>query len=567
VLGTISLPSGSHPHGIALSAAGDAAYVAFHGDAHDGHTVGVLNTAALSLTSQIELAPGGIGPNGVALAGSPAKVVVANRQTANAAAVDPGAGTVYRWLAAGAMPDGVAVGGNYGYVANFGNDTVTVFDAASLTVTGELHVGHEPALFATDSTTGDVYLSLHGANAVARLHDGMVAGQINDIPAPYGVAFDAVNRRLYVANRGGAQTVTVINVDDGVLGTIGVGKEPFVLAVNPDSGHLFVACGDEVKVYRTLDWALVTSIPAPAGAEEGIAVDSARDRVYVTSGEGDAVTVIQDAAAPEVLFVSSRDGNGEIYRMLPDGRAPKRLTTTAAWENVPAGSPDGRWIAYERTDEGGVAHLWVMSRDGLGARQLTSGAATDLHPTWSADGQWLAFASDRAGNWEIYRLRLADGYLERLTYNTAADLSPAWSWATGRIFFQSSRSSPNGEIFSMAGDGSDVRRLTVNSNGDAQPSPSPAGDRVVFWGTRGEQTLYVLMSDGVTILPLVSRNLRPGAAAWGPANAGGVIVFGGYRPGNGHSEIFRVAPDGSGLALLTLNEVDWDYAPGWLPAP
>ena len=81
---------------------------------------------------------------------------------------------------------------------------------------------------------------------------------------------------------------------DQVVGTIAVGKEPLVLAVNPDSGHLFVVCGDEVEVYDTLDWSLVTSIPVPAGAEEGIALDSRLDRVYVSSGDTDRVTVIQD---------------------------------------------------------------------------------------------------------------------------------------------------------------------------------------------------------------------------------------------------------------------------------
>ena len=41
------------------------------------------------------------------------------------------------------------------------------------------------------------------------------------------------------------------------------------------------------------------------------------------------LTVIQDAAPPLVLFTSDRDGNTEIYSMLPDGREQRRLTTTA----------------------------------------------------------------------------------------------------------------------------------------------------------------------------------------------------------------------------------------------
>src|SRR5512145_1098612 len=64
-----------------------------------------------------------------------------------------------------------------------------------------------------------------------------------------------------------------------------------------------------------------------------------------------------------IAFVSSRDGNTDIYRMRLNGTQQQRLTTTP--EN----------------DEG---------------------------PQWSPDGQWIAFASNRDGNYEIYRMR-ADG--------------------------------------------------------------------------------------------------------------------------------------------------------------
>ncbi len=184
-----------------------------------------------------------------------------------------------------------------------------------------LAVGREPSLFAADPETGDVFLSLHGANKIARLHDLYVASEYGEIPEPYGLALDPASRRLYIANRGSSHKVTVLDLTSGVVvGAIAIGAEPFVLAVNPDTGHLFVACGDRVEVYRTSNWAHVTTIPVPSGAEEGITVDTARDRVYVTSRDGDALTVIQDAAPPLVLFTSDRDGNPEIYSMLPDGR-------------------------------------------------------------------------------------------------------------------------------------------------------------------------------------------------------------------------------------------------------
>jgi TolB protein len=160
---------------------------------------------------------------------------------------------------------------------------------------------------------------------------------------------------------------------------------------------------------------------------------------------------------------------------------------------------------------------------------------------------------------------LADGIVTRLTSGASAELGPDWSWASGRIAFESNQAGSNGEIYTMASDGTDVRRVSINPNGDSQPSWSSAGDRIAFWGSRSEQTIYRMNADGAGLVPLVSRTLRPGGPHWGPAGAGDWIVFTGYRPSSGYSEVFRMTSSGGGLALLTLNEVNFDAATGWLP--
>ena len=565
--GQLNLPAGSRPHGVALNAAGDRAYVAFHGIDHSGHTLGVVNEY-LSLQAQIDLGPGATGPNGVAVIPSDGRVVIANRQTNNASVVEPVTGAVVATLPAGSMPDGVVVQAGFGYIANFGSDSVTVFDPASLSVVATLTgVGDEPSmLVAGEPGSNEVFLTAHGSNQVFHLRGTSVLGHWDGIAAPYGITYDAASRRLYVANRGPAHTVTVIDVAlDAVVGTIPVGKEPYVLLVNPESGHLFVACGDEVKVYDTYNWSPLTSIPVPPGATEGIAFEPRLSKVFVTSAASDALTVIQDQGPARVLFSSDRDGNGEIYRMLPDGRNVQRLTFTAdSWETRAVGSPDGLWIAYERHETLGPNQIWLMSRDGRNAHMLTDGLSDNVQPTWSADSSKLAFASSRDGDWEIYVLDLATRAVTRLTDNTWDDFQPDWSKINGRIAFVSTRYTPNGELFTMAADGSDVQQLTSNINGDSEPSWSPLANRLAFFGTRpAGQALYTVHSDGSSVQLLAPQLLRPNAPAWG--FVGDAIVFSGYRPGNGYSEIMRIEADGSGLALLTNNEVNFDYSPGWLP--
>lgn len=116
----------------------------------------------------------------------------------------------------------------------------------------------------------------------------------------------------------------------------------------------------------------------------------------------------------------------------------------------------------------------------------------------------------------------------------------------------------------MLSNGSDVRRLSANPNGDATPRWSPDGLQIVFYSTRESvQSLFVVRGNGSELRQLVDRSLRPYSPAWSPD--GSAIAFAGYRPGSGHSELFRVNPDGTGLLLLTNNELEFDFAPGWLP--
>ncbi len=160
-------------------------------------------------------------------------------------------------------------------------------------------------------------------------------------------------------------------------------------------------------------------------------------------------------------------------------------------------------------------------------------------------------------------LDLATRGLTRLTDNTWFDILPDWEKSSGRIAFVSNRNAPNSEIFTMAADGSDVRPLTTNINGDTTPSWSPGGNRLVFWGSRPQgQGLYTANSDGTNVQLLAPQWLLPNFPAWG--FVGDRIVFSGYRPGNGHAEVMRINADGSGLVLLTNNEVNFDYAPSWL---
>jgi len=71
----------------------------------------------------------------------------------------------------------------------------------------------------------------------------------------------------------------------------------------------------------------------------------------------------------QLVFMSLRDGNWEVYSARIDGGDPRRLTKNSANDGLPTWSPDGRTIAFV-TDRDGEWAVWIMRPDGTGQRRL-----------------------------------------------------------------------------------------------------------------------------------------------------------------------------------------------------
>jgi hypothetical protein len=105
----------------------------------------------------------------------------------------------------------------------------------------------------------------------------------------------------------------------------------------------------------------------------------------IAPGNSARLTEADNAGAPDwspdgkrIVFVSSRDGNLELYVMNRDGSGQTRITNTAASESGPTWSPDGTKIAFVRD-----ADIWLMNPDGSGQTNITgTPAASEFYPAW-----------------------------------------------------------------------------------------------------------------------------------------------------------------------------------------
>lgn len=121
-------------------------------------------------------------------------------------------------------------------------------------------------------------------------------------------------------------------------------------------------------------------------------------------------------AGESIVFVSSRDGDSEIYR------DETRLTAFHRDDWQPTPSPDGRTIAF-LSDRDGIARIYMMAADGTNLRRLTTHTGEESAPTWSADGTQLAYVVDS----RVWVHDIARDRDRQLTPEGANELEPSFS--------------------------------------------------------------------------------------------------------------------------------------------
>ena len=283
-----------------------------------------------------------------------------------------------------------------------------------------------------------------------------------------------------------------------------------------------------------------------------------------------------------IVFVSWRDGNGEVYAMDADSSGPRNLTQHPAKDVRPAWSPDGRSIAFVSSRDR-QSEIYVMNADGSGKRNLTRNRANDDYPTWSPDGRRIAFLRGRlqtpgVRRWYLYRLYVvnADGSgLRRLSLRVpegTPETKGRVRGVEGQVVW-----SPDGRTiyfgrYVVRTDGSGARRLPYIPLTAVVWSPD--GRRIAFAGHKwlyggakpgpccaaAHSDIYVMNADGSGTRKLTHNALQNAEPAWSPD--GRKIVFRSTR--NRNRDIYVMNADGSGKRNLTRNAA-WDSRPSWSP--
>lgn len=233
-----------------------------------------------------------------------------------------------------------------------------------------------------------------------------------------------------------------------------------------------------IDVYYAMD---------PDWSQDGkqIAFWSARDvgpRIFVMDADGRNQHSITQASVGAVHPSWSPDGKRIVFGggnpsqleiTNADGTHIHRVTnapTAVVSETSPTWSPNGRWIAYVRAEQGRpIKELWLVHPDGTGNHQLTNLQASLDSPAWSPDSKQIAFSSNaRGGHFGILRIGQGGIGIRVVSVTTIDEIDPAWSPDGKRIAY-----SRDGAIVTVDPNGQGEQVITSSKDNDSSPDWNP----------------------------------------------------------------------------------------------
>ena len=175
----------------------------------------------------------------------------------------------------------------------------------------------------------------------------------------------------------------------------------------------------------------------------------------------------------QIMFMSSMNGNPELYTIEATGAHPKRLTYSNGANTSPSWNPKtGQQVAFV-SDRGGIPQLYTMNADGTNQTKVElPDMGYVIDPAWSPNGQLLAFSWRRPnGNYDIYVMEIVSHQLVELTRDAGRNERPSWAPDGRHLVFESTRSGTR-QIWSMLADGTSARQLTTKGQNES-PNWSP----------------------------------------------------------------------------------------------
>lgn len=167
----------------------------------------------------------------------------------------------------------------------------------------------------------------------------------------------------------------------------------------------------------------IFTAPTEEGELRQITDSPWRDKDPNYSPDGKWISFISDRSGREEIYVAAVDGTGEA----------QKITDQDTLKNSMSWSPNSKELAFTASDN----KLRKYNFDSKQTTDLTSSNYGNISaPVWSPDGKWIAYSkSDETRNSDIYLLPSAGGEEHKVTFDSFSEVSPRFSADGKKLYF------------------------------------------------------------------------------------------------------------------------------------
>jgi Tol biopolymer transport system component len=160
----------------------------------------------------------------------------------------------------------------------------------------------------------------------------------------------------------------------------------------------------------------------------------------MTLGNSDGAGPTWSPDGKQIYFTSTANGPRDIYVRAADGSGEEKPVVKFNKDQFGALfltlSPDGKSLAYEIIDRATGGDIYTLALGGDGKPQsFLHSAANENAPAFSPDGRWLAYESDSSGRREAYITPYPAGGAQ-YQVSTSGGERPVWRHDGKEIYYR-----------------------------------------------------------------------------------------------------------------------------------
>jgi YVTN family beta-propeller protein len=283
------------------------------------------------------------------------------------------------------------------YVASSSDNSLTLIDGATDTITRTISIGVDPRAVAVDPATDKIYVACYGSGAISVFDEdnGSIAS-LNVGTDPLAVAVDQNADKIYVVNDGSSDVTVIDGATNGISTIKPALTFPRDVAVNDATGMIYAVAG--ASVYKIDPKTGATTMIASGTLPKAIAVDQSTGVVYADDMDNNDVMAIFNAGPSAInvgtqpVGVAVNQATGWIYTV--NGGSDDLTAVDQASGHPDSVSLGAKPVALAVNPDTG--EVYALSQDsnslivvgaGTAASSSGSGASTPALPSTTAPAQ------------------------------------------------------------------------------------------------------------------------------------------------------------------------------------